>query len=103
MSGRGCQEKKNEIISEIIHTEDIYKIINHVQTCSQECFFITTQEDSHTIENILKDISAIYEITKNNDNIKFHIKPSMSFRKTEDHFMFEEELEDELPEDGQCF
>lgn len=95
--------KRNEIVTEVIGIEEVYKILNHVQVNFRECSFMTTVKDSFTVENILKDISCIFEKSNVNENVRFNIKPSLKYKNNEDHFMFEEEIEDELPEDGQCF
>lgn len=89
-----------------IKIEDIYCIINHVQSNYEECSFETDEINAITIENILKDINLKYQKSLNKKKVKFTLIPPEKKEFPDDLFNFgsdDEELDDEIKEDGQCF
>lgn len=97
------QEKFPFRKSDLIHQEDIYSIINYVQTTKSECSFTANKNDSAVIENILSDCGISYENKNMRKGVKYSLYPPLTEESSEEVFSFEDEYEDEIIEDGQCF
>lgn len=85
-----------------IKIDEIYGIINHVQTSLEKCSFLSETLDAITIENILKDSDIIYQKIAEKTGIRFNLS-IVKKKISDDYFNFDEDMEDELPEEGQCF
>jgi hypothetical protein len=98
-------QKKNDKDFEptdLIKIDEIYGIINHVQTSLEKCSFLADSVDAITIENILRDTDIIYVMVEEATGTRFNLS-IVKKKVSDDYFNFDEEMEDELPEDGQCF
>lgn len=89
--------------SKPIEFESIYLIINYVQSQRKECLFVSSRHDSATIEHLLRDSEIDFSKSEIKNGIRYKLMPSPEKQSNEDMFIFDEELADEIIEDGQCF
>lgn len=81
----------------------IYSIISACQVNKEEQTLIIDPVEFPVIENILKDSLISFEKTIKQDGIHYLIKPPPEIEISDEEFIFDEEMEDELHDDEQCF
>lgn len=86
-----------------IEFENIYAIINYLQMERKECAFMAKPSDTIIIEHILKDSEIKFARMTLKKGIRYTLEPPPEMEISEDRFVFDEELPDEIIEDGQCF
>jgi hypothetical protein len=83
--------------------DKIYTIISFCQINRVEQELIIDFVDFPVIENILKDGDMTFIKSIQDDGIHYLINPPPEPEVTEETFIFDEELENELKDDEQCF
>jgi len=92
-----CKDK------DIITFEDIHIIINYVQMSRKKCSFLADPDDSVTMEHLFKDCQIEYESKYSKKGIKYHLVPPPEEEISEDIFHIDDDYDDEIIEEGQCF
>lgn len=83
--------------------DKVYAVISFCQINRVEQELIIDPVDFPVIENILRDGEMIYVKSTQNDGIHYIIQPPPEIEILEEDFIYDEELENELKDDEQCF
>ncbi len=86
--------------------EQVYTLINLAQIKRIEQEIIIESISSPMLENILKDCQIEFSKTEKEDGYHYIIQPPPERKMSDEAFIFSEEMEDEIPEDGEenmCF
>lgn len=86
-----------------IQFENIYIIVNFIQSYRKECTFMSLVADSIIIEHILTDASIKFTKVIVKKGIRYSLEPPPEKEMIDDRFDFIDEFPDEIIEDGQCF
>ena len=97
------QEKFPYEASAIIGVEDIYAVINFVQVTRKSCSFFANPTDSTIMENLLKDCEISFKRAEVSKKTKYQLTPPPVREIPEEVFIIDEQFDDEIIEDGQCF
>jgi len=101
---RSRPRKKRKYVKRVIEVknmEQIYKVINKVQSDNKKLkIFVDDNSNYPIIENILKDSSLDFEIIEKGSGRVYIITPSKKTTLTDLNL---DEFEDEFIEDGQLF
>lgn len=93
-----------ESINSTVSLDDIYSIINYVQIARESISFKALPDDAIVMQTILKDTNVGFDAKELKAVVKFTLTPPPEKDPTEDMIDFEEDdYEDELVEEGQCF
>lgn len=94
-----------ENINQVITIEQVYQVVNFALINSQTCSFIVNFEDSFIVNNILEDSNIKSVIEVENNQCKYIILPPVKTTLVEDQYinLDDDEFEDEIVEQGQCF
>lgn len=87
----------------ILGLEDVYAVIHYVQVARKNCSFVASPQDAVIMENLFADCQINFKKLPNNDGIKYALTPPPIREISEEAFIVDEEYEDEIIEDGQCF
>lgn len=99
---------KSEVIDNdlVIEPDDIFKVINKVQTLREQCTFIVKDAEIPVTDNILRDAEIKFVkkpvIIDGAAGFKYILEPPPE-QKIEQDFEHVEEFPDEIIEDGQIF
>ena len=97
------QENFPHEATDIVKFEDIHAVINYVQMSRKECSFIVDANDSITMEHLFNDCQILYDSKKKPKGIQYHLMPSPVAQVPEEVFSIDEDYDDEILEEGQCF
>jgi hypothetical protein len=87
----------------ILGLDDVYAVIHYVQIARKDCSFLACQEDAVIMENLFADCQINFKRLPSSNGIKYALTPPPIKRISEEAFLLDEEYEDEIVEDGQCF
>jgi len=100
---RQLQEEFPFEATTIISIEDIYCIINYIQVAKKECSFIAATQDSIVMEHLFEDCGILFDKEFMKKGVKYRLKPPLVTDLPEDSFIFDDDYQDEILEDGQLF
>jgi len=101
---RGKRKPKVIKLKEIgMEMDKIYAIISFCQINRVEQELVIDPVDFPVIENILRDGEMAFTKSSQNDGIHYLIQPPPEVEVLDEAFIFDEELENELKDDEQCF
>lgn len=101
---KGKRRKKVVKLKEIgMEMDKIYAIISECQIDRTDQTIIVDPLDHPVIENILKDSEMKFQKSKKSDGIHYKIQPPPKIEIPEEDYVYDEELENELMDEGQCF
>lgn len=83
--------------------EQVYALINATQIKRIEQEIIIEEISSSMLENILNDCKITFTKSIKPDGFHYIIKPPPEVNIPDESFIFQDELPDELKEDGYCF
>lgn len=89
----------------VIAIEEVYRLINRVQTAYKEVAFSMSFEEAAIAENVLKDASLEYvrNDLKTKVNFLIHPPPEREEEDDDDLLLDIDLFDDEVLEDGQIF
>jgi hypothetical protein len=101
---RGKRKPKVIKLKEIgMEMDKVYTIISFCQINRVEQELVIDPVDFPVIENILRDGEMTFTKSSQNDGIHYFIQPPPEIEVLDEAFIFDEELENELKDDEQCF
>ena len=101
---RGKRKPKIIKLKEIgMEMDKIYAVISFCQINRVEQELVIDPLDFPVIENILRDGDMAFTKSSQNDGIHYFIQPPPEIKVLDEAFIFDEELENELKDDEQCF
>lgn len=83
--------------------DKIYSIISECQISRIEQELIVDPIDFPVVEHILKDGEMTFSKREKSDGIHYTIQPPPEVVTSDDMYIFDEELENELKDEDQCF
>lgn len=92
--------KKTQI--KIVTMDDVYRLLNRVQMSKKQVVFCVSPADAITTENVIKDISLVYDKKELKTRTNFTIFPNEADLGDEKE-IDTEFLQDEVAEDGYIF
>tara|TARA_B100000614_G_scaffold262909_1_gene300914 strand:+ start:418745 stop:419062 length:318 start_codon:yes stop_codon:yes gene_type:complete len=87
----------------VINMDDIYAVINYVQLSRKNCSFIADTDDSITMEHLFKDCEISFSKLPDPSGVKYSLEPPPVNAIPEEAFLIDEDYDDEITEEGQCF
>lgn len=87
----------------IVTLEDIYSVINYVQTSRMGCSFLASSTDAHIMENLFVDCEIKFQRSNCSAGIRYSLSPPPIREIPDEILVVNEEYQDEIVEDGQCF
>jgi hypothetical protein len=97
------KKDKTAAKSAVMDSDAIYSRINEAQIKRVEQYLIVSIIDSPMVENILKDCKIDFKKSEKNDAIHYVIQPPPEEKISDEEYEFDEEYDDELQDDEQCF
>lgn len=81
----------------------VYAVMNQAQIKKVEQYLFIAKIDGPMIENILKDCKMSFTKMEKIDAFHYVIQPPPEEKTSEEDFDFDDEFEDEIKDDEQCF
>lgn len=88
---------------EYMDLEKIYTHINDAQIRRVEQYLVIDPLDAPVVENILKDLNMQYKKAIKIDHVQYVVQPPPEEKLTEEDFDFDDDHNDEIQDDEQCF
>lgn len=88
---------------EFMDLEKIYTHINDAQIRRVEQYLVINPLDAPVVENILKDLNMQYKKAIKVDHVQYVVQPPPEEKVTDEDFDFDDDLNDEIQDDEQCF
>jgi hypothetical protein len=95
------QKRQKRTKLKVVSLEDVYRLINRVQTVYKEAHFYLKFEDAVIARNVLKDAGLEFEERELQKKIAFLILPPPE--REEELDIDIDFLEDEIPEENEVF
>lgn len=83
--------------------DTVYSLINQAQIRKVEQYLFISKIDAPMIENIIKDCNITFTKIDKFDAFHYVIQPPPEEKITEEDFDFDDDYQDEIKDDEQCF